>query len=243
MASWAFTSFPFHNRPTKAQYIACYPFLILFLTFYLLFLTIFVPNNAKKLEGALISGIYAQYRAWRYFNGSFIISKLRQMQPRINSLLPQERYLNIMFRNGSMFYFQRLCNLKYVNSHGESGDADYQAISIHLPLFQSIIRKFSLNDLFNADGFSLFHFMSPDNTISRKDLRGMKKSEWKIKQPLFLQRRWKLPYPPDGDWKWFSAALFWKTYRGWIYLWLPLQEKSWVTSTIFWLAAKVLHCN
>ena len=58
--------------------------------------------------------------------------------------------------------------------HGESGDADEAAVLKSLPEIQNTIKKYALNDVWNADEFGLFFKMAPKTTIGQGRLPGRK---------------------------------------------------------------------
>ncbi len=73
--------------------------------------------------------------------------------------------------------FQKRWGLKSFKLHGESGDADYEAIAASLPYIQQRLKNYNINDIWNADGTGLYYRLAPCTTEAQAQMSGRKKDK------------------------------------------------------------------
>ncbi len=83
----------------------------------------------------------------------------------MNGLLPPEKQLCLNFSSGWLIKFQKLWDLKFVKLHGESGDADDEAIAASLPYIYQKLKNYNINDIWNADETGLTRVMTENAPI------------------------------------------------------------------------------
>ena len=93
----------------------------------------------------------------------------------MNDKLPDSAKLLLDFSNGWLFQFKKRYHFQAHKCHGESGDADEEAIQVELPSLSALIAMYKPNDIFNADEFGLFYRQAPDITIGSSPVKGKKK--------------------------------------------------------------------
>lgn len=132
------------------------------------------------LENALISWVNDQYNARRCVTGQMICEKGKRLLNDVNRSLPQEGQVSLRFTSGWLWRFQKRWNLKCRRVHGESGDADEDALQRELPVIQALCATYSADDIWNADETGLNYCMPPDRTISAHPLPGRKKDKKRL---------------------------------------------------------------
>ena len=88
--------------------------------------------------------------------------------------------IDLTFSNGWISKFEKRNNFKAYKSHGESGDADEEAIRNAMPSLRATLSMYRLNDIFNADEYVLFYTEAPNITIGPGPLKGNKKRKDRI---------------------------------------------------------------
>ena len=109
-----------------------------------------------------------------FLNDKVMQEKAKRIQFALNQSLPPQEQLNMQFRNGQLYSFKQRHNLKCYKSHEEQGDADDEGARAALPRFWQLAARYSLADIFNADGFGLCNSAAPKSTIGPGFLPGCK---------------------------------------------------------------------
>lgn len=137
-------------------------------------------RHLDAIERVLFNWVNAQFIARVCLSGSLIQEKGTRLLANANLLLPPESRIKLNFSNGWLQKFQRRWQLKSWKLHGESGDADNEAMESKLPSIQERLKPYELRDIYNADEFGLFYRMAPDKTIAREQLEGRKKDKKRL---------------------------------------------------------------
>ena len=137
-------------------------------------------GKCKELEVALLSWVNAQFAERICISGNLIKAQAQRLQEKINERLPPAKQSKLQFSNGWLCNFQRRCNLRSLRSHGEGGDADFDAVRERLPTIRRSLQMYKQEDIFNADEFGHFYALAPEKTIARERLPGRKKEKARL---------------------------------------------------------------
>ena len=109
-----------------------------------------------RIENMLIEWIWKMYRNEIFLMDDVIQEKAKHIQAACNRRMHSAQRTHLRFCNRWLYRFQKTERVRGWNSHGESGDADEEAISTELTLLRTLLSAFLPKDTFNADEFSLF---------------------------------------------------------------------------------------
>ena len=147
--------------------------------------THFRMKKGLKVRSATIESIKVAW-VWKmsknevFVTDIIIMEKARKTQLQINATLPEEEQTQLQFSYRWLSKFKiRNCFKRY-RSHGESGDADHDAILNELPILQTLLSAFSPRDTFNADEFGLNYQLAPTSTVGPRRLPGRKKKKERL---------------------------------------------------------------
>lgn len=128
--------------------------------------------TSVDIENAVIEWVWRMSNLNVFIFDDVIIEKARRIQTRLNEQLLIEKRTNLRFSKAWLFLFKQRNDFKMYRSHGESGDADEEAIREEVPLLHKMLSAFEAKDIFNADEFGLFYRQAPKTTIGTKRLPG-----------------------------------------------------------------------
>ena len=103
------------------------------------------------MEAALFEWICNQQASRININGEIICAKAQRLQKLTNEKMPPEARKVLNFSGGWLCNFKDRWGFRVFKSHGESGDADVEAIAWDLPKSNEILKDYSPNNIFNAD--------------------------------------------------------------------------------------------
>lgn len=138
------------------------------------------PGKNQALEQALFEWICEQQTRRININGEMVRQKAFKIQQLANEKIPAEHRISLQFSEGWLDKFKHRWNLRVFKSHGESGDADADAVAREMPRLRGIVAEYAKKDVFNADECGLFYRMAPDKTIALERLPGRKKAKERI---------------------------------------------------------------
>lgn len=127
------------------------------------------------VEKSLFEWVCSKQSSRININGNIIRAKAAHLQALTNDRLPESERKVLTFSEGWLDNFKKRWGLRVFRSHGESGDADNDALEERMPKLREILASYACEDIFNADECGLFYSMAPDKTIATHALPGRKK--------------------------------------------------------------------
>lgn len=136
------------------------------------------------LEKTLANWVRSRYDARQCITGDVIRKKAALILEEVNLLLGENDKCEAQFSSGWLVRFMKRFNLKSRRIHGESGDADNNAVKNFLPKLREKIAAYRPADVWNADETGLYYCMAPERTISEDVMEGRKKA--KVRMTLLV---------------------------------------------------------
>ncbi len=98
----------------------------------------------------------------------------------MNGVLLPEKQLCLNFSSGWLIKFQKHWDLKVAKLHGESGDADDEAIAATLPYIHQKLKNYNINYIWSADETGLKYRLAPCTTIAHAQMSGRKQDKVRL---------------------------------------------------------------
>ncbi|CAB4419840.1 unnamed protein product [Rhizophagus irregularis] len=86
----------------------------------------------------------------------------------------------LTFSNGWITRFKKKNGLRRYKLHGESSSAPLETLPQERKKLQQILRRYSLDDVYNADETGLFFRMTPNETLAHGPINGTKKDKTRV---------------------------------------------------------------
>lgn len=135
---------------------------------------------APRLELALFKWVTSQNEKGVLLSGELIKMYGEKLQGEANKHLPDGEKLSLAFSRGWLDRFKKRYRLTFRRVHGESLDADENAIDEQLPRILRIVATYSYKDVWNADEFGLFYRQPPNWTLANTSVSGFKKEKSRL---------------------------------------------------------------
>lgn len=185
-----------------------------------------------KLEEALARWLQDQRYSRVKISGDLIKSAGGRILKAMNAKLPVSERIEFHFSNGWLGRFQKRWNFRPIKTPKDSEDADNSAVSIELPKLQKLLKKYALEDIWNADEFGHQYQLAPDRPIA---LEGRKKDRTRLtylacanadgseRFPLMIIGKTLKPRPFKGMTGQQYGFDYW------------YNKKAWMTSVLFFM--------
>ena len=127
-----------------------------------------------EIETELADWVQRVYHRRINVTDFFIKRNASELMNEFNAANEPEKRVSMKFSNVWIWKSKKRHGVKMYRSHGESGDANEAAVLKSLAEIRNKIKKYALNDIWNADEFGLFFKMAPTTKIGPGRLHGRK---------------------------------------------------------------------
>ena len=156
-----------------------------------------------------------------------------QLRDGLNARLSIDKQLSIEFSNGWLQSFCTRHHFKVHRQHGESGSVNTELVEQELPPLKALLSGYASRDIFNADETGLFYRMSPDKSISARQIEGIKKDKTRITILFCANADGSEKFPPLFIGKSQRPRSFGKKKADEYGLEYQFNNKAWMTKDIF----------